>query len=616
MRDHFVYISSGGLIALRASGGLLELSGRFDPIGGVEDPATVPRTQAFRDWLARYRNDRFRIIVDTSEEEITLDELPPLMARDRLEMSRKRVDGRYREQRFKTCMPFALLGERPTGLAAITGRRASSFVISVLRSELVLSPWVQIIERSQVSLASLHSTALLAPALLASEFKGKSGLLVSLQPGGLRQTLVVKGVLRFSRLAPVYQVQDAAGLVAEIDSTMQYMAMSQIVNRELLNGDFSVWLIDAGLPETEGRQVLLSESGEPRSIIRVGARLKTLPLDDEAQQSNLGAIPWWASSLRSRQVGAGYATSEQRVYARVAQLRKGLKFGSAGLATACLLGAGGLELFRQMRPDPTGLLRKYENLIVEKEQELLVTQAEYGVTGSELNLLTQAAHGLRQRHVDAAALLTLLSESVGAELDLRLDRIAWRRVGSESGLSATAASGGGSQAPVALAATAPAGAGGPGGPNGPAGLAAGTPGMAGTTAGGVSPMGAGAVAGMNPDSGKAPTLASQVNSEIIVEIQGKAPNRIGKTESNRRASDLVARLRKACGCEVELVRWPFDNAPPSSLSGDFKTVASTDQAPFEIRMKLGAGPVSLGGAAAGTAGQDASDRGRRPRAAG
>lgn len=587
MNDHFVYISSGGLVALRARADLLELTGRFEPIGGPEGPLTAPRTQAFTNWVQRHKGDRFRIIVDTADEETTLDELPPLVKRDRQEMTRKRLLGRFREQRFKTSMPFALLGEKPTGLAALTGRRASSSLMAALRSEFVLAPWIQIIEGAQIHLQSLHSTALLGPTLTSREFKGKSGLLVSLQPGGLRQTLIVNGVLRFSRLAPVYQLADSGALVNEVESTMQYMAMSQIVSRDLLLGDFSVWAIDAGLPDLDGRLVQVSDSLDPRPITILGSRVKPLRLSEEAQQWHLGAIPYWAAALRLPSAGIGYATGDQRVYAHAAQIRRGLQFGSASLTAACLIAAGGLELFRYMRPDPTGLLKKYEYLISEKEQELQATQAEYGVTGTELNLLTQAAEGLRKRHVDAAALLSTVSTAIGGETDLRLEKISWRRAGSEPNQGTTAAQGpGASPAPVALAATTPAGAGGASGPTG-------TPSLAGGPAvDGMAPAGVSAAGNVEVIPAKAPTLTSQLQSEVTVEILGKAPKRIGKTLSNQRAEELVARLKAACGCEADLVKWPFDNTPPSTISGDFLAAKSTDQVPFQIRLKLSGAAVS------------------------
>lgn len=583
MIDHFIYVSQSGAIALRAMGDRLQVIGRFDASADRVVGAGVQPAAAFEQHLQRYAGDRFCVLVDTPEEEMLVDDLPPLNARDRNALINKRLALRHRDLRFKTWRPYAFTGDPPRGVQRLLGRRASSVLIAVLRGEAALTPWIQAIESSKVCLESLHSTALLAPLLLGAACKGRTGLLVSMQPGGLRQTLIVDGAIRFSRLAVTRQPLDVAGLLSETENTIQYLLMSQIIHRERLRGDFEIWALPGGFPELGSQRVQLVEGSEPAQFKLVNDGLKKLLLEDAESNSDLASLPLWCAGLRERRSGIGYATRAQRVHASAALAQRAVRAVTLTAVSACLCIAVGLEGYRVFRSTSVSTLKKYEYLIGEKQAELEQMKGELGVSGTELNQITRAADGLRRREIPAGTLLQVVSEVIADESELRVYRLAWQRAGADAGsaLPTMALTPGG---PPVAGMT----------PGSPGGIGGAVPAVAGPAAGstimpGVSPgnapgMAAGAAAeGLDQ---RAPDLASQMASDVILEIDGKVPLRIGKSAGNQKVQMLRDRLSGRCQCEVQVSRWPHDNKPSSTLSGDFQAERSTAQVAFEIRLRL------------------------------
>ena len=563
MQNHYLYISSAGLIALRMNGSALVLSGRFASVDHSNHGQAETLAKEFSNWLREHRHDRFHVLLDSSEEEIVLEELPPLSRRDRAALIEKRLGLRYRESRFKTWMPFALIGPKPAGLAALTGRQASSCVVAVIRGEMALSPWIQTIESAQVCLDSLHSTALLATELVGRRMRTKSGLLLSMQPGGLRQSLIINGSVRFSRLAPIFRIADFNALAGEIESTIQYLLMSQIIQREQLTEDFSIWALSGGLPNFDDQLVQLIESGATQPITVIDDTLESLMPPEHAAELALASLPNWIAVLCRGKVGTGYATPEQRIYANANTFKTWLRAGAAGVVSACLLASIGLETYRYLRYDPLSLLNRYQLLIGEKQQELDSTHSVFGVTGSELSLVAYSAEALRARAVRADSIASMVSNAIGNEVDLRVDRLAWRRIAFDSA-GAMAHLPSPSSSPV-LAPISPIQAALSAQPSSGANLRADD------------------YAGIDRAA-----LHTQLVSELIIELQGKVPVRIGKSESNQRVEELRSRLKSICHCEVEVLKWPFDNSPATSLQGDFAGKTSRQSAQFELRATINA----------------------------
>jgi hypothetical protein len=395
-----------------------------------------------------------------------------------------------------------------------------------------------------------------------------TGLLLSMQPGGLRQTLIIKGAIRFSRLAPIYRIADYAALASEIENTIQYLLMSQIVQREHLSENFSIWALSAGLPELANQQVQLIESGATQSITVIDDTFKPLMPAATASELGLGSLPNWVTLLQRRKTGPGYATRTQRIYATAYTCKSWIRGSAIAAACACLLASIGLETYRYFRYDPLSLLKQYQFQISDKQQELDTTHSEYGVTGTELSLIAQSATALRSRHVQADSLATLIARAVGSERDLRLERISWRRAAFD-------ATGAMAQSVAPALASAPASA----------SVTASLRSQNTTaTASALAPVASGAGAAredyavIDKDA-----LLTQLVPELTIELHGRVPVRIGKSESNRRVADLRDRLKEHCRCDVEILKWPFDNSPAASLQGDFSGPASRQSQPFELR---------------------------------
>ena len=127
------------------------------------------------------------------------DEVPRVAGRDRRALIRRRIEQRFREAEFSIATPLSA--------TATTGRRAARpqatvpVLLSALRGSVALNPWLPALREAERQIVSMVSPALMAPRVTKRIRPHDSGLLATLGPDGLRQTVIVGGRLRFSRIA-------------------------------------------------------------------------------------------------------------------------------------------------------------------------------------------------------------------------------------------------------------------------------------------------------------------------------------------------------------------------------------------------------------------------------
>jgi hypothetical protein len=101
------------------------------------------------------------------------------------------------------------------------GRRDDRVLFSALVRPETLAPWLDALGAQP--LAAITSAAFLDARLLGKAERAGAVLLASLHEGGLRQTLLVDGELRLSRLVALPEGPDDAAVAAEIAKTRQYV---------------------------------------------------------------------------------------------------------------------------------------------------------------------------------------------------------------------------------------------------------------------------------------------------------------------------------------------------------------------------------------------------------
>jgi len=182
---------------------------------------------AFSRYVAAAPGSLFTILADVVEENFFQENIPYVRGADRRTLLARKLAQRYRD----TTLALALSLGTETG-----GRREERILFSSFTNPQQFQPWLDALRSNQARVAGVYSVALMAP--LAGKriaFKTPRYLLVSLQQGGLRQSFVENGRIRFSRLGRI-DFSDpravAQACAAESARIQQYLTNMRMLERE------------------------------------------------------------------------------------------------------------------------------------------------------------------------------------------------------------------------------------------------------------------------------------------------------------------------------------------------------------------------------------------------
>lgn len=214
-----LYLTGRSLAAYSWKSGVLAAEGIFD--------AGADAVADFTGYVANSPGSLYYLLVDVVEEDFFQENIPYVRGRDRATVIARKIAQRYRD----TTLALALsLGFE------VGARREERVLYCSFTNTQQFQPWLAALKQHAARLAGVYSIPLLAPQV------GKRiGLsltryvLVSLQGGGLRQTYVDGGNIRFSRLGRVDASDPrtvAAACAAESERIQQYLVNLRMLPRE------------------------------------------------------------------------------------------------------------------------------------------------------------------------------------------------------------------------------------------------------------------------------------------------------------------------------------------------------------------------------------------------
>lgn len=494
-----LYISARGMLTVHMSHGQPVSLDAFISEAEASDPdsAGIPSVPEFEQWLIERRHHRFDVLIDSVDEQQHLESLPALSLGDRHALIKRKLVQRFRDTDFTT---YKLKAVRENG------KRRLSVLFMALRGEEHFKPWLDLLTRHRVRVDSLVSPTLLTEALVERIKPGGSGLLVSLNPAGLRQTVVIDGRVRFSRLAALL-TDEAEEIQAEVTRTMQYLLMSQRLSRsDVQEKSFEVWMIDTGFDQQIGvPETLYIDQGASVTVRIVDPA--HLGISVLAGQTGLSL---WLQMPRRLQIN-DYRTHAISRFSRAAAVRKWLWGASAATAALGLVAVLSADwLIKTHLPDTT----HQRELLAQYEQhgfELTDALDQYPVTADEMNATVQLAQQVRQRTVLPWRMLRAVGNVMPAQAGLRINYLGW--------------------APVAA-----------------------------------SDDSAQLVSGDATEPGQG---AGSLSGTTRITIAGSVDPTWMKQEANQTVSLLANRLSDACHCQAEEVQLPYDPSPAVGIAQDY-----------------------------------------------
>ena len=181
----------------------------------------------FSHYVAGSPKSLYYVVVDVADEDFFQESIPYVRGKDRRTLLGRKIAQRYRD----TSLALALSLGTQKGM-----RREERILYSSFTNTQPFQPWLAALRTNEARLVGVYSLALIAP-LVAKRLKltAPRYILESLQSGGMRQSYVEDGQIRFSRLGradPTDPHAAAVACAAESNRILQYLINLRILPRE------------------------------------------------------------------------------------------------------------------------------------------------------------------------------------------------------------------------------------------------------------------------------------------------------------------------------------------------------------------------------------------------
>jgi hypothetical protein len=328
---HYLYLANTVLVSLLARGARLAERREF--------LTTQEGLAQFEAFIAALPKIPTHLLTDIAEEDFRPDTVPHVGAGDREAVMARKLGQIFRNTPYR----HGILQGRET-----EGRRDDRVLYVAITNPEVLRPWLDVLDRGEVSLAGIHSAALLGARLIeALDLRSRHLLLAMRTPGGmLRQTYFRDGELRVTRLIPI-DPEEGQGLgdflAQETNRTWQYLD-----NLRFFAPDDQLEVAVLAHPR---------EEAEIRPHLHAFAQLAYRVLDTDEVAAAIGLKPPPAAPsaeeilvhlFRRRPIENHFATSEMRRYATLRRVRDAIATTSIVVLLAAI-SMGGLNFYRAMR---------------------------------------------------------------------------------------------------------------------------------------------------------------------------------------------------------------------------------------------------------------------------
>lgn len=403
-----LYLTAQRLYAYSWKAGTLASDGTFD--SGEEGHAN------FGLYLERSAGSLFYVVADLIEEDFFQENIPFVRGKDRRTLLARKIAQRYRDTSLALAMSLGTQSE---------GRREERMLFSSFTNTQQFQPWITALRTNEARLVGVYSLALISP-IIAKKLKlaQQRFVLVSVQEGGMRQSYVEDGRIRFSRLGRA-DLSDpratALACAAESDRILQYLINLRILPRE--SGPLDV----IALAPAAQREVYQSAWGD-------NPRLNLTLLDIETASNTVGLRSAPSEMLAERlflhvlavtQPAEQFASDSLRRYYNLWRSKFALLAAGTAVCGFCLILAG-------LRGIEVGYIRGDTDKYTQQEgavsREYDILQARFPKTPlprDRLKAAVEAASGILQQSRSPEKLFADISAALANVPQVELDGLDW-----------------------------------------------------------------------------------------------------------------------------------------------------------------------------------------------
>ena len=358
----------------------------------------------------------YYVVADVIEEDFFQENIPYVRGKDRRMLIGRKIAQRYRD----TSLALALSLGTQEG-----ARREDRILYSSFTNTQPFQAWLAALRTNEAKLVGFYSLALIAP-LVAKRLKPAAArcIIVSLQNGGMRQSYVEHGKIRFSRLGradPTDPHAAAESCAAESNRILLYLINLNILPRE--SGPLDV----VALAPAAHREAYQAAWGDNPRL-----KLNLIDLESACRTVGLKSAPpemlgerLFLHVLAGAQPGEQYASDALRRFYHLWRARLALLSGGAAICAFSLL-LSGVRLV-----DLHGITSETEK---ERQQETSVRgeydrlQANFPKTPLPREVLKSAvgtASAILRQTVFPDRLFVEISQALAVVPQIELDKLDW-----------------------------------------------------------------------------------------------------------------------------------------------------------------------------------------------
>jgi hypothetical protein len=406
---HFLYLTNTRMVSLVTQGRRIASRREFAVSGAG--------ASAFEAYLGNVRDVPTHLFIDLAEEDFRLDTIPHVGARDREAILARKLNQIFRNTPYRHAL---LQGREPDG------RRDDRVFYTAITNPELLRPWVDMVERLQVPLVGIHSSAVFSGVLLEElDLLFAHTLLVTFTPGdAMRQSYYRDREIKFSRITPIdlEEGQSLGTMIAEETTrTWQYLdSLRNFAPEDRLEVCILVHPTDRRIVEPELRdfaQLQYKVLDIEQVALKLG--LKPAPLDSTSEEVMVHLF-------LLRRAENHFASPELRRFEILRRTRAALGM-VAGAIVAASLAWGGWTLAPVFKASEADQRVAQQVSALNREQaEIMKSLPSFGVGGSTMRDAVAFYNGAIRGFPTLPSFLVPVSGAMRDHPTMRLTQIAWQ----------------------------------------------------------------------------------------------------------------------------------------------------------------------------------------------
>jgi len=404
-----LYFTGYRMVAQEWQGSKLEHSVYFEPDEQGLD--------LFNAYLRSFRHEPVRLMVDLIEEEFRSIKIPLLRGSDRKAILERNYAKFFRNVKYRHAISQSI--EKKT-------RKEERLLLIGLTNQLLLEPWLNIIDDTRTPLSGIISLPLLAEDFLDHlETDSKTIILVSQQvPSNLRQSVFINGRLVLSRLVPIasfYQGDYATDVIRDLESTRRYLTGQRLIER---SDTISIQIV-TNKRHVDKLTIKCSQEGfEDFKVYDVNDLLAKENIEiGEQQDFSSGLFCYFATKRLSLN---HYAQAREKKYykhyiAGMTLKAVSMAFFAIGFGLMISSGAKGWN-YSNTVAETTLIEQKYRS----KFNQLSNSRIDPTTSTSTMQHIVQVVEAIQNNYLDdPEEMVSLVSQDVSLYPDIRIKSFVW-----------------------------------------------------------------------------------------------------------------------------------------------------------------------------------------------